>query len=167
MSKILVLLFPFALACTSVDSGRPTSGQGPGGPTARPRSFWAGLTQPAQPAQEPAEEPADEPAEDLAEAEPAAAPQPAAPAQASAPGSGGICSVMCDRVASCGIATEEACLPACAQQVPQLTAEQEAQVTAAMGDLSCDDVSDFAAQTGSRMPAAGQQEEGSSSPDQP
>ena len=151
MSKKLALLIPFALACsTSGGNGQPAaSGQQPMG--------LGGLVAQAQtpnPAEQP--EPAEPPEAD--------APMPfeqgdapaEAPAVAQAPASsGGLCATLCDRVAACKIATREACMPACAPQLPQLTPEQAAQVTAAMGDLSCEEVAGFAAQAGGQAGAAG------------
>lgn len=141
MSKKLVLLIPFALACSSGGSGQPAaSGQQPmglGGLIARSQApSSAGQPEPAEP-----EVDAPMPFEPGEATPPGSAPAaaPAAPAS-----SGGLCATLCDRVAACKIATREACMPVCAPQVPQLTPEQTAQVTATMVDLSCDEVAGFA-----------------------
>jgi hypothetical protein len=85
---------------------------------------------------------------------------PVQPAQPADQGNADVCSAMCDRVASCGIATKQACMPVCAPQIPALTPEQRAQVISMMGSMSCDDLTQFGRQgsaaQGAEAPGSGQ-----------
>jgi hypothetical protein len=91
------------------------------------------------------------------------APAEMAPVQRAQPadqGNAGVCSAMCDRVASCGIATKQACMPVCTPQIPALTPEQRAQLISMMGSMSCDDLTQFgrqgSAEQGAEAPGRGQ-----------
>jgi hypothetical protein len=126
MNKLLLLLSLCALACS-------TSGTPP----------------PAYPA-EPVE---PDPSAEAAPPEVAAGPdQPAAAGTAT--GNADTCSAVCDRVASCQLASKEQCMPVCTPQMPQLTAEQQAQVIPTITSLPCDELAQFGAQSGSGAPAA-------------
>ena len=86
---------------------------------------------------------------EMAPAMPAPAPAEMAPVQPTQPadqGNADVCSAMCDRVASCGIATKQACMPVCTPQIPALTPEQRAQLISMMGSMSCDDLTQFGRQ---------------------
>lgn len=125
MKKLFLLLSLCALACS-------TSGTPP----------------PAYPA-EPVE---PEPSAEATPPEVAAGPDQ--PAAASGAGNADTCSAVCDRVASCQLASKEQCMPVCTPQMPQLTAEQQAQVIPTIASLPCDELAQFGAQSGSGAPAA-------------
>jgi hypothetical protein len=72
---------------------------------------------------------------------------PAAPAPSSA-SNGDFCSLLCDRVAACGVATKEACLPVCGPQVAQLTPEQRSQAIGMIENVPCDQFNGFTNRAG-------------------
>jgi nicotinate-nucleotide--dimethylbenzimidazole phosphoribosyltransferase len=113
---------------------------------------------PMQPAEPDDQNPFEQAAPPAMPAQPAPAEvapiQPAQPAQPAAAENGDVCSAMCDRIASCQIASKELCMPACGPQLPQLTAEQRAQVIATLASMPCEDMARFGAQSGSGTPAA-------------
>ena len=125
MKKLFLLLSVCALACST--SGTPPP------------------TYPAEPV---------EPDTSGGAAPPEVAAAPDQPAAANGAGNAETCSAVCDRVASCQLASKEKCMPVCTPQLPQLTAEQQAQVIPTIASLPCDELTQFGAQSGGGAPAA-------------
>jgi hypothetical protein len=88
-------------------------------------------------------------------APPAMTAEPAEPGQPTVAGNDAACSAVCDRVASCQLASKESCMPVCRPQMPALTAEQEAQVIPMMASMPCEDMAaQFGGQSGQGAPPA-------------
>lgn len=147
MKKMFALVSLCVLGC-STSGENDKSGQPSG--TEQPPPM-----QPAEPDEPVGLEQAAPPEMPAMPAQPAPAEvAPVQPAQPAASGNAEVCSAMCDRVAACQIASKELCMPACEPQVPQLTAEQRAQVIAMMSSMACEDMAQFGAQGASGAPAA-------------